>query len=88
MGARPPSDREIGARFENGAPMALTDTQIRQAKPKDNDYKLADSGGLYLLVKANGSKLWKLKLRLHGREQKLSFGAYGWRNGGVTISTG
>lgn len=72
MGAWPPSDREIGARFENEAPMALTDTQIRQAKPTDKEYKLADSGGLYLLVKPNGSKLWKLKLRLQGREQKRS----------------
>jgi integrase len=76
MGAWPPSDGEIGARFENEAPMALTDTQIRQAKPTDKEYKLADGGGLYLLVKPNGSKLWKLKLRLQGREQKLSFGAY------------
>lgn len=56
--------------------MALTDTQIRQAKPRDKEYKLADSGGLYLLIRPNGSKLWKLKLRIHGREQKLSFGAY------------
>ena len=35
--------------------MALTDTAIRTAKPKDRDYKLADGHGLYLLVtKAGG----------------------------------
>jgi hypothetical protein len=28
--------------------MALTDTAIRKAKPKDKPYKVADSGGLYL----------------------------------------
>lgn len=32
----------------------LTDTAVRQAKPKDKPYKLGDSGGLYLLVKSNG----------------------------------
>ena len=56
--------------------MALTDAQIRQSKPRDKEYKLADAGGLYLLVRPNGSRLWKLKLRLNGREQKMSFGAY------------
>ena len=37
--------------------MALTDTAIRNAKPKDKSYKLADSQGLYLLVNPKGSKL-------------------------------
>lgn len=56
--------------------MPLTDSQIRQSKQRDKDYKLSDGGGLYLLVRTNGSKLWKLKLRINGREQKLSFGSY------------
>jgi integrase len=56
--------------------MALTDVQIRQAKQTDKEYKLTDGGGLYLLVRPNGSKLWKLKMRINGREQKLSFGTY------------
>ena len=56
--------------------MALTDIKIRKAEQTDRDYKLGDSGGLYLLVKPNGSKLWKMKLRINGREQKLSFGRY------------
>ena len=56
--------------------MALTDIKIRKAEQRDKDYKLADGGGLYLLVKPNGSKLWKMKLRILGREQKLSFGRY------------
>jgi hypothetical protein len=29
---------------------ALTDVVIRQAKPKEKEYKLADGGGMYLLV--------------------------------------
>lgn len=38
----------------------LTDLQIRQAKPKDKPYKLSDGEGLYLLVKLDGAKLWRL----------------------------
>ena len=41
--------------------MALTDAAIRAAKPRERDYKLADSGGLYLLVTPAGGKLWRLK---------------------------
>jgi integrase len=36
----------------------LTDTQIKQAKPKEKEYNLADGNGLYLRVKPIGSKLW------------------------------
>lgn len=56
--------------------MALTDLEIRQANPRDKEWKLADSAGLYLLVRSNGSKLWRFKYRANGKEQKLSFGAY------------
>jgi hypothetical protein len=37
--------------------MALTDTAARNAKPREKEYKLADSGGLYLLVTPAGGKL-------------------------------
>jgi Arm DNA-binding domain len=56
--------------------MALTDTAIRAAKPKERLYKLADSGGLYLAVSPSGARLWRLKYRLNGREKILSIGAY------------
>lgn len=36
----------------------LTDTQAKQAKPKEKEYNLADGNGLYLRVKPKGSKLW------------------------------
>lgn len=55
----------------------LTDTTIRNAKPKEKDYKLSDSGGLYLLIKANGSKYWRLKYRFNGKEGVLALGVYG-----------
>ena len=56
--------------------MTLTVTQIKNAKPKEKAYKLADEHGLYLLVTPNGSKLWKLKYRFAGIEKKLSFGSF------------
>lgn len=56
--------------------MALTDTAIRAAKSKELDYKLADGGGLYLLVTRAGGKLWRLKYRAHGVERKLALRKY------------
>lgn len=56
--------------------MALNDTMIRAAKPREKAWKLADEKGLYLLVTPAGSKLWRLKFRLNGKEKKLSFGAH------------
>lgn len=54
----------------------LTDTAIRKATGKESPYKLADGGGLHLLVRPNGSKLWRLKYRLRGKERLLSLGSY------------
>lgn len=56
--------------------MTLTDTAVRNAKPKDKPYKLGDAQGLYLLVNPKGSKLWRVKYRMHGTERKLSLGSY------------
>ena len=56
--------------------MALTDTAIRLAKAGDSDRKLADGKGLYLLITPTGSKLWRLKYRIGGKEKKLALGAY------------
>jgi len=56
--------------------MALTDTAIRLAKPGATERKLADEKGLYLLLTPSGSKLWRLKYRLDGKEKKLALGSY------------
>lgn len=39
----------------------LSDTQVKQAKPREKEYTLADGNGLQLRVRPNGSKLWVLK---------------------------
>lgn len=36
----------------------LTNTEVKQAKPKDKVYKLSDGGGLLLRIKPNGFKTW------------------------------
>ncbi len=56
--------------------MALTDTAIRNAKPKEKPYKVTDAQGLYLLVNPRGSKLWRVKYRMDGVERKLALGSY------------
>lgn len=56
--------------------MTLTDTAIRQVKPKEKPFKLSDSQGLYLEVKPNGSKLWRFKYRLAGKEKLYAIGTY------------
>lgn len=56
--------------------MPLTDIKVKTAKPMDKAYKLTDGGGMYLLVKPNGSKYWRLKYRFVGKEKMLSIGVY------------
>jgi integrase len=54
----------------------LTDIQPRTAKRKDKPYKLADGGGLYLLVNPDGSKYWRMGYRFGGVQRLLAFGKY------------
>ena len=56
--------------------MPLSHFDIQNAKSEAKPYKLADGGGLFLLVQPNGSKLWRLKYRHLGTERALSFGRY------------
>ena len=46
------------------------------AKPKEKPYKLGDSGGLYVIVRPNGSKLWRYKYRLGGKANSRGLGKY------------
>ena len=56
--------------------MALNDTRIRNARPQAKAYKMFDGGGLHLVINPQGSRLWRLKYRIGGREKLLSIGAY------------
>jgi integrase len=56
--------------------MKLTDRLVRNAKPRETQYKISDAAGLYLLVKSNGKKYWRYKYRIGGKEKLLSIGVY------------
>jgi integrase len=56
--------------------MALSDTAIRTARPREKPYKLADGGGLTLLINPDGSKWWRLRYYIAGREKMLSAGIF------------
>lgn len=54
--------------------MSLTAVGVKAAKPQEKPYKLADSGGLYLLVNPIGSKLWRFDYRFDGKRKTLALG--------------
>jgi len=56
--------------------MPLTDVKIRQAKPGVAPIKLTDGNGLYLEVRPSGSKLWRYRYRLDGKENLFAIGSY------------
>ncbi|XXQ68126.1 tyrosine-type recombinase/integrase [Neisseriaceae bacterium B1] len=56
--------------------MALNDRLIKALKPKEKAYKQTDGGGLYLFIRPNGTKTWRMKYTLDGKEQLATFGTY------------
>ena len=54
--------------------MALSDVAIRKAKPCAKPAKMADGGGLYLLLRPDGAKWWRLDYRrpITGKRNTLS----------------
>ena len=57
---------------------SLTNTEVKQAKPKDKVYTLSDGGGLQLRIKPNGSKLWLFDYHRPYTKKRtsLSFGSF------------
>src|ERR1700760_4025597 len=56
--------------------MALTDTALRAIKPGAKPFKEFDRGGLYLLVKPTGSRLWRWRYMFGGKEKLMALGEY------------
>ena len=54
----------------------LNDREIKNAKPGEKDYRLSDGGGLYLVVKTSGRKLWRWSYEFNRKEKLLSYGPY------------
>ncbi|WP_427452004.1 Arm DNA-binding domain-containing protein [Litorimonas sp. WD9-15] len=56
--------------------MPFTVAKMKSLKPKVKPYKVSDYDSLFVLVTPNGSKLWKFKFRVDGKEKSLSLGKY------------
>ncbi|USV58762.1 integrase arm-type DNA-binding domain-containing protein [Aeromonas encheleia] len=56
----------------------LSPTEIKAAKPKEKEYTLCDGAGLELVIKPNGSKLWRLRYYrpLTKQRNMISFGSW------------
>lgn len=54
----------------------ISDAKLRALKPAEKAYRQAVGGGLYLEVMPSGSKLWRWKYRLDGRENRFAIGKY------------
>ena len=54
----------------------LSDTTIRATKPTNKDIRLFDSNGLYLLIKPNDSRWWRLDYCINKKRKTLSVGTY------------
>ena len=57
-------------------PISLSDTAVRNAKPKLKPYKMSDGEGLFLLITPSGAKYWRLKYFFADKEKLLALGVY------------
>ena len=56
--------------------MPLTNAKIRSRSPSEKPVKLTDAGGLYLEIRPSGSKLWRYRYRIAGRENVYAIGEF------------
>jgi len=62
----------------------LTDTALRNLKPKDKAYKVTDRDGLYVYVLTSGTVSFRYNYSINGRQETLVLGRYG--PGGLKLS--
>lgn len=56
--------------------MPLTDMTLRNAKPREREYQLRDTEGLYVLVRPDGKMWWRQDFVLLGRRRRMGLGTY------------
>jgi hypothetical protein len=61
----------------------LTDTKLKNIKPREKPYKLTDRDGLYVTVLTTGSISFRYNYRINGRQETVVLGSYGV--GGLTL---
>ena len=64
----------------------LTDTKLRNLKPQDKMYKVADRDGLYVAVSPAGTVSFRYDYRINGRRETLTLGRYGRGADGITLA--
>lgn len=70
--------------FSTGGLVMLTDTKLRNLKPKDKIYKVNDRDGLYVAVTPAGGISFRYNYSISGRQETLTIGRY--RKCGVALS--
>ena len=54
----------------------LTELECKNFEAKEKSYKKFDGGGMFLLIKSDGSKYWRLKYNYAGKEKLIALGVY------------
>ena len=54
----------------------LSDSMIKATKPSSKDLRLFDGNGLYLLIKPNNSRGWRIDYTINKKRKTLSLGTY------------
>lgn len=54
----------------------LSNMQCEKAVPRPKPYRIADSGGLNLLVMPSGGKLWRWNYHFEGKQKTMAYGKY------------
>ena len=62
----------------------LTDTALRNLKPKSKPYKASDRDGMYVTVSTTGTVTFRFDYRLNGRRETLTIGRYG--SSGISLA--
>lgn len=62
----------------------LTDTKLRNLKPKEKLYRVSDRDGLYVAVTPAGTVSFRYNYSINGRQETITFGRYG--RGGITLA--
>jgi hypothetical protein len=52
----------------------LTDTALKNLKPKEKPYKVADRDGMYVVVAPSGTIAFRLDYRSNGRRETVTLG--------------
>ena len=62
----------------------LTDTALRNLKPKSLTYKASDRDGMYVTVSTAGTVTFRYDYRLNGRRETFTLGRHG--PGGISLA--